>query len=275
MIKKIVILIMILIGLPSFILAQNFKGEGQGEIAILPPAEALKSGEVLAYSVEWLGIPVGSIIFKNEGIVTIRNHNCYHIKAISFPNGFVRKFYDLEYEVHTYIDTESLSTRRFTKTRRMNKKPNNILIDFYPEEKRVVYKSWGEADFFKISDVRDDIIIQPTDEIPGYTQDLLSSFYYLRLLQIKVNQSYPINVYYNQANWSIAMNVEGTLLREIRKRGTFRALKASIVSDLTNFILGKRGFLVYLTVDPRRIPIEFKVDTSLGYLHAIIKAMPE
>ena len=275
MMKKITILIMILIGLPSFIYAQNFKGQLERDIAILAPAGSLKSGEVLEYSVEWLGIPVGTIVFKNEGIVTIRNHDCYHIRAISFPNSFIRKFYDLEYEVHTYIDTKSLSTRRFAKTRRMNNKPNNILIDFYPEEKKVVYKCWGETDFFKISSVRDDSKIQPTAEIPGDTQDLLSSFYYLRLVQINVNQSYPVNVYYNQANWPLSMDVEGTLIREIRKRGTFGAIKVSIVSDLNNFISGKRGFLVYLTADPRRIPIEFRVDSSLGYLHGIIKAMPE
>lgn len=273
--KKLIILIALLIGLPAFVHPQNFKGKPQKDITILQAQGSLKLGELLEYSVEWLGIPVGKIILKNEGVVSLRNRNCYHISARSFPNSFIRRLYDLEYEVHTYIDTESLSTLRFLKTRRINKKLNYVSIDFYPEEKKAVYKSWGTSEFIKISKVRDEMKIQPTTQIPKGTQDLLSSFYYLRLLQININQSYLLNIYYNEANWPLWMKVEETILREIRKKGTFEAIKVSITSDLNNFILGKRKFSVYLTADFRRIPLEFRFGSSLGSIRGIIQDLPK
>jgi len=255
--------------------AQNFKGKSQKEIIAAQPQGSLKVGEILEYSVEWIGIPVGKIILKTEEIVTIDNRKCYHISAISFPNSFLRHLYDLEYKVDTYVDVQTLYPRRFIKTRRINKKFNYVVIDFYQKEKKAVYRVWGTSDFLNISRRRQTVKIKPTSYIPEGTQDLLSSFYYFRLLKINKDESYPINVYYNEANWQISMQVEKVFLRELYKKGTFETISVSITSGLNDFILGRRKFLVYLTADSRRIPLEFKVGTAMGSIRGVIQELPK
>jgi len=274
--KKAAILIILIFNVGNPVYAQNFKNQPQN-IAISDPAKGLNIGETLGYSVEWLGIPVGKIVLKVEGITTINNYECYHITGTVMPNSFFRRLYDLEYTVHTYIDKKAYYTHRFEKVRRFNKQYNHIVIDFDQEKHRAKYFSEGVASHLNISPNRG--IIQAknpiTFVIPYGTQDLLSSFYYFRFQKIEEDKNYPVNIYYDQRNWQMDMKVGEPFLREIHKKGCFPVVKISPDSVLNNYVLGKRRLIVYLTTDSRRIPIEFKLETALGPISARIQNPPK
>ncbi|HTZ11003.1 MAG TPA: DUF3108 domain-containing protein [Candidatus Margulisiibacteriota bacterium] len=258
----------------QLLFAQNFKGKDK-VILISPPKDSLTTGEVLDYSVEWLGIPVGTVILRNEGVVKVGGHLCYHLSAESYPNSFIRKLYDLEYKVHSYLDVRTLCSRRFIKIRRINKKFNYVIINFLPEKKRALYKSWGTKEFVNFSKSRGEIKLEPTSIIPDMTQDLLSAFYYLRLLNIKPKGSYPVNIYYNQSNWSMYMQITEGFLREVHKRGSIEAVDVFIASELNDLIMGKNKFSVSLSTDSRHLPIEFKFGTAMGYVHGVLREFPK
>jgi hypothetical protein len=247
------------------------------KISLSEPAKSFVIAETLEYSVEWLGIPVGKIVMKVEGLTEVNNHQCYHITAQVLPNNFFRHFYDLEYKVNTYIDQVSFLPVRFEKVRRLNKKTNYVTIDFDHRNNEAHYKSWGSTLFVRFSPLRQKLeMINPTTSriIPG-SQDLFSSFYYFRILKIKEGASYPVNIYYNQRNWSLKMFVDRPFIKEIRKKGSIAVVKLSPVSELNNYILGRRKFYVYVTVDSRRIPIEFGLNTAVGYIRGIIQNLPK
>lgn len=256
--------------------AQNFKDEPE-KISILEPKKGLTIGETLGYSVEWLGIPVGKIVLKVEGSQTVNNYECYHITARALPNRFFQRLYDLEYQVDSYIDKQSFLPVRFQKTRRLNKENNYLTIDFDWEKNEARYKSWGSGAFIKISPLRQKLegIHPTTTRIPQGTQDLFSSFYYFRVLKIKEGQSYPVNIYYGQRNWPVNLKVDKPFLREIYKKGAFAVVKVYPVSELNDYILGKRNFWVYLTVDSRRLPLEFRLNSAVGPIRGIIQNIPE
>jgi len=268
--------VILFFSLNPLLYAQNFTGKKQ-VIAICAPQEALDTKEALQYSVEWLGIPVAKIILKTEGIEYIKGYPCYHVTAVAIPNRFLKRFYDIEYKVHTYIDTRFFFPRRFEKSRRINNEFNEVIIDFDQEKNRAAFLSKGSNITFKISPLRTTIEASNpvTAVIPYGAQDLLSSFYYFRHIDIKENQSYPINIYYNQRNWPMNMKVGEPFRREIRKKGTFYVVKVSPDAELNDYILGKRGFSVYLTTDSRRIPLEFKLETALGPISARIQDLPQ
>ncbi len=274
--KKItVIWAIIFFSLSAILYAQNFRGRIE-KISISEPERGLVVGEALQYSVEWLGVPVGKIILKVEGLEDIRGHKCYHITAQAFPNHFFKRFYDLEYTVHTYLDTQFFYPLRFEKIRRIKGERNNVLIDFDQEKNEAKFESRGSGLLVKISPVREEMKKErPINfKIAKGTQDLLSSFYYLRILEIKENQAYPINIYYDQRNWSVNMKVEKPFLKDIYKKGTFSVIRVYPDSDLNSYILGKRNFSVYFTTDSRRIPIEFKLNTALGPIRGVIQDLP-
>ncbi len=277
--KQITLIILLVFGfwfLVSQCYAQNFR-EKKEEITIAPPANALKIGEQLCYSIELLGIPVGKIILSVQGIKKIDGNECYHIVALAMPNKFLSRLYDIQYKVHTYIDTKTFYTRRFEKTRRLKGKFSYVLIDFDRGKKEVRYKQLGSAPLLDISAVRDQIAasLPVTLKILDDTQDLFSSFYYLRFLELKENQKHNLNIYYAQRNWSVNAQIEEPFFKDMRKLGSFAAFGVSLDSNLGDFIVGKRKMLVYFTADARRIPLEFKLATSLGLIRGKIKNIPQ
>ena len=271
--RKIAVLVCFLLILPVFVCAQNFSGRRQNKIPIAEPEKSLKIGERLEYSLEWLGVPVGTITLHVEEIRNIEGHDCYYVTAHAMPNKYLAKLYDVEYTVHTYIDTKHIYTRRFEKIRRMKDQYNYVTIDFDRENKRVEYRSEGSAPLFDISEGHRD---EAGQEIPrtlegiNGTQDLFSSIYYLRLLELKKNHSYNIEIYYDQKNWPLTMRVGEPFMMDIRHQGTFAVFKTTMDSELGKFILGKSKMTVYFTADSRRIPVEFKFWTGLGYIRGII-----
>ncbi len=254
--------------------AQNFKGTANAQLAVPPPLAQLGAGEELQYFVEWLGVPVGSIVLKQHGVVKVRGFDCYHISAQSRPNRFLRKIVDLEYRVHSYLDTRTLESRRFIKTRRINKQFNLVYIEFFPEQKRAVWRSWGRSEVVKFSKRRESMEVEPTQRIPRGTQDLLSSFYYFRLQPCAQGTKLPVNIYYNRANWPVDMLVERVFLKDFTRRGSVEAIEVAITSRLNDYILGKRKISFCVTADERRIPVSFRIGTSIGSITGVIQELP-
>lgn len=269
----------ILLVIPFFISilnAQNFVSK-EKDLTISEPEKSLRIGENLQYRVEWLGIPIGSIILNVAGIEKIDSNECYHIIARTMPNRFLTKLYDIEYTVHTYIDKNTLYTVRFEKTRRLRDKIAHIVIDFDRKKNEARIRREGSADSIHISSLREELgrDMPITIEILGDTQDLFSSLFQFRLMQIKQDHSYPINIYYDERNWTINMKVERPFIKDMRKKGSFAVFKSLLESDLSSYILGKSNLYVYFTADSRRIPLEFHLGTGLGPVRGIIKNIPD
>jgi len=273
--KRIIICIMLFVNFYSILYAQNFKGHVE-KFFIQEPNQSLRVGETLKFKAEWLGVPVGYVVLKVVEIVKINNRDCYHITAEAMPNRYLRRIVDLEYKVHTYIDTQSLYPLRFEKIRRMKNEYNHVVIDFDQEKHEAIYKDEGSAGTKIISPVQGEITVNkpPTNKIENETQDLLSSFYYFRLLKIKENSLHSMNIYYGRRNWKIDFKVEEPFSRDLYRKGTFTVFKVTPSSELNNFILGKRNFSIFFTADSYRIPIEFRFSTGIGAIRCLIQEIP-
>lgn len=257
--------------------AQNFKGKPKPVFNIEPPEKNLRVGEVLNFSVEWLGIPVGNVVLKIEGIETIDNRKYYHITGTAKPNSFFQTFVNLEYWVDSYFDVETHVSRRFEKNRRLNAKANHVLIDFDPNKNEAVFNSVGAAETYPISEQRSSIeTANPdTNKIPKNTQDLLSCLYYFRLLDLKEGESYAVNIYYSRKNWLLNFNVGKPFRKDIHNKGSFILFKVASFSALNDLIFGKSKFYAYFTADSRRIPVEFSFNTGIGLVTARIQEFPK
>lgn len=263
----------------SILPAQNFKGRQQ-QIEILPPYKKLTIGETLTYSAEWLGIPIGRIILKVVEIKNINGYACYHVNAQALPNRFFRRFYDIEYKVDTYIDTKTFYTQRFEKTRRIKDIFTYVIIEFNREKNEATYRYYspgGSVEIIDFPSLRKEIVANEiiTIKVPAYAQDLLSSLYYFRLQNIKEGRGYSLNISYHSKNWPVDIKIEKPFLKDLHKKGTFAVIELSPSSALNNFILGRRGMRVYFTVDSRRMPLLFTLNTAIGIIRGVICDLPK
>ena len=256
--------------------AQNFAGKKKADINLEKPQKSFRVGETLRYSMQWLGIPVGTIVLKVNDLKMVRSRECYDISGNVYPNSFFKHFYNVEYDVHSFVDTQTFRPLRFEKTRRINDKYSHVVIDFYPDKLEAVYESQGTAEPVTFSAARSRLeeIKPETSKITANTQDLLSAFYYFRTLDITKNKSYSLDIYYDRRSWPIKMKVGEPFLRDIRKRGTLSMVKVVPDSELNDYILGKRNFSVFFSVDSYRVPVEFCLSTSFGSVCGIIQDIP-
>ena len=211
----------------------------QKQIQIQNTEKKITLGERLEYSVEWLGIPSASAVLSVEGMVDIDGHSCYHIVARGAPNRFFAKFHNKEYIVHTYIDKDTFCSRRFEKISRTKTKAKREAFDFKEG-----------------------------------SQDILSSFYFFRLMDVRPEAEYTVKAYYARRNWLLNIKTQRPFFKEIRKKGVLAVFEARIKSDLNRYILGQPDVLVYFTADNRRIPIEFKFRSKIGVIRGVLRSIP-
>jgi hypothetical protein len=266
-------------GIPLY--AQNFKGKSQN-LTIQRPEAELRIGETLEYSTEWLGFPTGKIILKIEGTSTINNIECYHISARAIPNRLFRRIRDIEYGIHTYMDKKRLLPYRFVKIRRIKDTYSCIVTEFNQDKNEAVYyyfspkvsKEMMESPSYSRIPSDNQSFVIKTKTVPE-VQDLLSSLYYFRLLNIKESEIRYINIPYGEKNWPVKIKIEKPYIKDLHKKGSFAVIRISPFSNLNDLILGKDRIVVYFTSDSRRIPIEFNLSTAMGSIRGVIQDVPK
>lgn len=261
---KVLTLILFWFNLVAAAHGQNFASSTKinKEITIQPPLKNLILKEHLDYSLEWLGIPVGTIALEIKEVAIVDDRECYHITGRAFPNRFFSKIYDVDYTVDTYIDTKSFYTYRFKKRRRLNDKVSEIVIDFDREKSEAIYRD--KVTKGSIS-----------RRLFGFTQDLFSSLYQFRLMDIEEGGSYKIKVLYGGNYWDLRINVNGTEVIEIPRKGCFDVFRTEIDAELSKIILGKRKLTVYFTADSHRIPLRFIMHSHFGPIKGKIREIPK
>ena len=234
------------------------EAEASVPVKIEEPAPSLEIGENLTYAVDWIGVPSGYITLETKEITKIGDRDAYHVIAKALPNKFFRFFYDVEYSVHTYIDTQTLKPLRFYKQRRHKKTMSYETIDFfYPEGKAV----WKDSEGNEMKEL----------SLPQNPQDLLSSLYYFRLVkEIKVGEKFPVDIIYNGRSWPSVLMVDKIAGVEISKCAKFKAMLITPLTELATYITGFKSIQTYLSTDKKRVPLIFRMRTKIGSLSGVL-----
>jgi hypothetical protein len=270
--KKLIIVFLIIL-LPVYPLwAQNFAAK-KNRVVILPPRGSLVSGERLVYEIQWLGFPVGNIILSVAGLERINGREAYHIIGEAKPNRFFASLYDLRYRVDSYMDKDTYCTLRFKKTRIMQGRESQVEICFDQEKHTAFVTEKGDAPKMQVSRARGRLQMQnkPSTQTLKCSQDLFSTIYYLRLMELKEDSSYNVPIYYDKRNWITNIEVSKPWSQDFVRKGQFNVFKARIDSDLNEMILGMREITGTLTADGRRIPMEFRFGSGIGSFYGKIR----
>lgn len=228
---------------------------------IEPPSKDLKVGEYLRYSIEWLGVPIGWITLEVKEVVNFRGHPCYHIIATAFPRKFFTRFFDADYTVQSWVDIEHFRPYRWQKHRRLRQEMTNTALDFDYKKK--------EAQYSDGTPVR-----LPALKFEGVMQDLLSSLYYIRLMDVQPTETYRFTIAYESSLWPVETKISKVQSVDIYRKGSFDLFEAKINTDLSKVILGNRKMTLYFTSDAKRLPLFFYMHTPFGPVKGTIHDIP-
>jgi hypothetical protein len=263
-ILKFFIILTILFNLNPLAQAQNFAhpANKSGCKAIPPAIRNPILGEKLIYSLEWLGIPVGTLSLEVKDKVLINDQECIHVVGKISLNRLFSKIRNVNYEVDTYIDTDDLFSRRFRKRRWADDQFSDVVIDFHPTKNRAIYQDKVNKTTIPL-------------ELSEDTHDLLSNLYYLRLMKLELGKTYDLKILYGTQFWNVQIRVLDIENLEFYQLGNFDTFKVQIDTGLSKVILGKRHLTVFFTLDSRRLPLRFFVHSPIGPLRGQISNLPQ
>lgn len=277
--KKLFIILILIFIFPALLLAQDFSGRAK-KIKIELPKDKLTVGEKLIYSIEWLGVSAGEVTLTVMGIVNINGYECYHVNAKAIPNDFLKHFYDIEYDINSYIDVNNFYPHRFEKTRRVKDIYTYQTVDFDHKTGEATYKYRSPQGVVEVIDFpslkkmkigNEDIAVK----IPSAAQDLLSAFYYFRRMNVDIGKKYNVNIAYERKNWPVEINIKRPFFRDIYHKGVFSVFEIFPDSKLNIYLFGRSKVSIYICTDSNRLPLLFTLSSTVGAIRGVIKELPK
>jgi hypothetical protein len=232
----------------------------------LNPYTAFKRGEVLSYRVHYGLIDAGEVNIE----VTSENKNfasgpTYHLVGQGRTTGSFDWFYKVRDRYDSYIDEETLLPQFFM--RRVNEDGYLINQDylFQHEQKKVIVKRDG-------SDKPRNTANKPFD-IPPFTQDILSAFYFARnvdLSQLKAGEIITVNTFFDEEIFPLHLKIIGKETIKTRA-GKIRCLKIRPVIQKGRVFKDEEDLTIWISDDKNRIPVRLQADVLVGSIKMDLK----
>lgn len=211
-------------------------------------------GEYFQFSIDWNGLNGGSSLMQVQNLHTQDGHRVYRIVTKAESNSFVSRFYKVRDRAESYIDAESLISRRFIKHLREGGFKQDLDVRFDQEGKKAFY-SGG-----------------PTVDVPARVHDVLSAFYYVRTRPLVIGSTFSIPTHDNRKSYEMEVRVHKRERIEV-PAGKFDCILVEPVLKSEGVFQSKGSIFVWLTDDERRIPVLVKSKIPVGSISVSLTDM--
>ena len=211
-------------------------------------------GEYFQFSIDWNGLNGGSSLMQVQNLHTVDGHRVYRIVTKAESNSFVSRFYKVRDRAESFIDAESLISRRFVKHLREGGFKQDIDVRFDQEQKKAVYAGG------------------PTLDVPAQVHDVLSAFYYVRTRPLTIGSSFTIPTHDNRKSYEMEVKVHKRERIEV-PAGKFDCILVEPVLKSEGVFKSKGSIFVWLTDDERRIPVLVKSKVPVGSISVSLTDM--
>ncbi|MCK4408590.1 MAG: DUF3108 domain-containing protein, partial [Candidatus Eisenbacteria sp.] len=158
-----------------------------GEISVPP----FGVGEKLSFEIRYGFVSAGTATLGIPEIVTERGYECYRIVSLAESNSFFSVFFTVRDVAESYLDTRELVPRRFEKRLREGDFRAHDLVLFDHDRHVALYPE------------RDNRLVP----ISVGAQDVLSSLYYVRMMDLTVGRSVFIENHADKKNYPLEIKV--------------------------------------------------------------------
>jgi len=213
-----------------------------------------KIGEYFQFSVDWNGLNGGGSLMQVQNLQRLDGRRVYHIITKTESNSFVSKFYKVRDRAESFIDAESLYTRRFIKHLREGGYKKDIDVRFDQGAKKAVYDDGASID------------------VPARVHDVLSAFYYVRTQPLPNGATILFPTHDNKKSYEMEVRVHGRERIEV-PAGKFDCVLVEPVLKSEGVFKSKGSIYVWLTDDSRRIPVLVKTKVPVGSISVSLTNM--
>jgi len=218
---------------------------------------AFKDGEELTFRIRYGFITAGTarMMVSKETYKTIP---VYHLRTTAVSASTFSWIYEVDDVVSSFVDYKLFYPIRFEKRLREGGYKADLITDYNPQDSlaKVVFIRYKSN--MKIRKKTDYEV-----KVPPFSQDVLSSFYYIRLQDLEVGKSVFLTNHEKKKVYDMEVIVHKRETIEV-EAGTFRCLMIEPVVKGEGLFKSKGRLRVWLTDDERKIPIQMKSEVLIG-----------
>lgn len=216
-------------------------------------ASPFEVGERLEYEISWLGMPGGGTMMEIKDIVDIDGRPAYHVESRTWTNSFISTFFKVDDRVECLMDVDDLSgvSLKIKLREGRHKVDKEILFD----------RKANKATYIKNSRKRG------VYDVPSLIRDSLSSFYYVRSLDLEVGKDIDFDVFSSGKLYKTTVKVlaRETVNIDGEKIDTIKIKPIASHNDVFN---NKGDIFIWYTDDEFKIPVKIRSEIAIGYFTA-------
>jgi len=213
----------------------------------------LPEKEDLVFDVYWKFVKVGKGTLEIKGFEEVNGRTAYHIFSEAKSAPFFDTFFKVRDTNESWVDTESLCSLRYL---------TNI--------SEGGWKKFEQLDFNHDSErfARNDDGTMKYGDTVRWVQDVISSLYFLRTLDLEVGKEYIFDAHSGNDTWPLKTKVIGKEKVKV-EAGTFDCLilQPSLREDAGIF-KAKGKLKVWVTNDDKKMPVKMKSKIPVGSISA-------
>jgi len=212
------------------------------------PNNAFNVGEKLTFSVGFAGIVAGTATMEVTDVIMYNERECYNFLSRANSNSFFSAIYPVDNRIESIVDAKGMFSYKIIKKIREGKykRDREFLVNY-------------EGGWVKMNG--------DTLKVDRFIQDALSSFYYVRTLDLKVGESYFVPCYDSGKIFDLEVRVYETEKVKV-DAGIFDTI---VIEPLLNSegIFKKKGRLkIWVTNDEQKIPVKMASKVFIGSITA-------
>ncbi len=213
----------------------------------------LPEQENLVFDVYWKFVKVGKGTLEIKGLEDVNGRKAYHIYSQAKSAPFFDNFFKVRDTNESWIDTQSLCSLRYFTNIYEGGWTKYEQLDFNHENKQFARNDDGTMKY---------------GDTVRWVQDVISSFYYIRTMDLKVGDEYVFDAHSGDDTWPLKTKVIGKETVKV-KAGTFDCLilEPSLREDAGLFKANGK-LKVWVTNDERKMPVKMKSKIPVGSISA-------
>jgi len=218
----------------------------------VPHAVHFGPGEKMVFSIDYGVVNAGEGILEIRGIETYQGFPCFHIQSKTNSNRFFSSIYKVRDKIISYIDTEGMFSRYFYKRLREGDYKKTVEIAFDHEQEVARYASGKEY------------------AITSGVQDVLSAFYLIRTLDLKVGDVYHVPAHSSRKSYNLRVIVHRKEKVEVAA-GSWDCFVVEPVIEGEGLFKHEGKLTLYLTDDKYHVPVLIKAKVPVGSIDVSLK----
>jgi hypothetical protein len=216
-------------------------------------------GERLTFDIKYGFVGAGVAVIGIPELTRERGRECYHIVSVAESNAFFSVFFPVRDVVESLLDARELVSLRFEKRLSEGDYRAHDLVVFDHDRHLAIYPGFGKQ--------RDRLIPLSLD-----AQDILSSLYYVRMVDLEVGKSVYIENHTDKKNYPLEIKVLKRERVEV-PAGVFDCLVVEPIMRTPGLFRHTGSLRVWLTDDDLRIPVLMRSKVVIGSVSAVLTKM--